>query len=113
MVARRVIDIEERPELAGLMHEIDGSDTPVILRKNGKEVAEIRAIPESEPWSSLPDQISPKTMEIIRRRRERLPTPEEIEIAKSAAGGWADMDTEKLKRDIYEDRMRDMGRDCW
>jgi len=30
--------------------------------------------------------------------------PRDRELMRSAAGGWADMDTERLKRDIYEAR---------
>lgn len=39
-----------------------------------------------------------------RKRRSRKPTPEDIGAFRSAAGGWADIDTDKLIEDIYESR---------
>jgi hypothetical protein len=113
MVAKHIIDLEDNPNFPEILHDIAGSQRMLVVRENGKEIAEIRPIAETEGRLSLPDRISPKTLEIIRRRRERLPTPQEIEVAKSAAGGWADVDTDTLIRDIYEDRERDTGRNWW
>jgi predicted DNA-binding antitoxin AbrB/MazE fold protein len=33
------------------------------------------------------------------------PSPEDIEASRSAAGAWADIDAERLIRDIYESRL--------
>jgi predicted DNA-binding antitoxin AbrB/MazE fold protein len=34
------------------------------------------------------------------------PTPEDIDAFRSAAGAWADIDADKLIKDIYENRLR-------
>ena len=46
------------------------------------------------------------SLEDLDRVLQRDPTPEDIEVSLEAIGAWRDVDTERLKQDIYEGRDR-------
>jgi hypothetical protein len=89
MVAeRRVVDIDESPDLIRLVDDLDASLTATVLRRNGEEIA----------------LVTPLTPSV--RRRRRSTDPEKLrEVLRATAGGWRDLvDTDKLIEDIYADR---------
>jgi hypothetical protein len=92
-VRRKVIDIEDGPELLRLIEEMRESREERVLRHNGEEVAVIRPV------------VRP-----TRRRRIRAITQEDIDELRSAAGSWKDVDTDRLLEDIYADRDMSIGR---
>jgi hypothetical protein len=82
------VDIDTMPDLVRLADEVRATDTPRLLRREGKDVALLVPAPK-------------------RRRRNRSewkPSKEDLEAFYSSAGGWADMDTDKLVENIYADR---------
>jgi hypothetical protein len=81
------IDISHYPELRRLVDEVRGSNSPRVLRRGNEDVAIL--IPMTR-WRST--------------RKRRQP---DYEAFRSAAGGWKDVDTDKLIADIYADRMLD------
>jgi hypothetical protein len=82
------IDISNTPDLLRLVEEVAESGTPRILRRADEDVAVL--LPVKKPAS--------------RRRTGRKKTKEDYEAFRSSAGGWADVDTDKLIEDIYESR---------
>ncbi|MGH2558907.1 MAG: hypothetical protein ACRDJH_07570 [Thermomicrobiales bacterium] len=83
----RVMNIEDAPELEQIVREIRGTWTELVIRQNGVDVA-------------LVVPIEPRVSQTV----SRVITEADIEATMSAAGGWADVDTDRLLRDIYADR---------
>lgn len=83
------IDISDVPEILRLAEEVRRAGEPRILRKDGEDLAVV--VPLPEPAS---------------KRRGRTKTEADYEALRRAAGGWSDVDTDKLIADIYEDRRR-------
>ncbi len=89
MVKRaRAMDISDAPELLRLVEEVRRAGEPRVLQRDGQDVAVVAPLPE------------PK------RNRERAPSEADYEAFRSAAGSWADVDTDALIENIYETRRR-------
>jgi hypothetical protein len=81
------IDITTMPDLARIVEEVEATKTPRELRRENKTVAVI-----------MPARRAP-----AKKKREK--TKADYEAFLSAAGGWKGLvDTEQLKKDIYESR---------
>ena len=78
-------DITHIPELVRLVEEVRASNEPRVLTRDREELAVL-----------TPARV---------RRARRPKTKADYEAFLSSLGGWKDLvDTEKLKRDIYESR---------
>jgi hypothetical protein len=82
------IDIGDAPELLQLAKEVHRSNESRVLRHAGEDLAMMVPLPRKQP------------------SRRKKPTPEDYEAFRSAAGSWADVDTDKLIDDIYATRRR-------
>lgn len=81
------IDITHMPELARIAEEVAATKIPRELKRENKTVAVIVPVKKSAS----------------KKKREK--TKADYEAFKSAAGGWKGLvDTEQLKKDIYESR---------
>lgn len=89
MTERLSVDVSAIPELLQLAEEVCASNQPRVLRRNDEDIAII-----------MPARTS------VRRRRGAKTTAD-YEAFLSAAGGWKDVDTDKLIADIYESRKHD------
>jgi hypothetical protein len=83
------IDISDMPDLLRVVEEVRASNKPRELTRDGETLA----------------VLSP-TGGRRSKRRTREPTAEELASFRSAAGSWADVDTDKLVEEIYETRRR-------
>ena len=84
---RKVIDIDHNPDLIHLVDELQATDGPTVLRRNGAEVAIVRSLKPP------------------RSRRQRTRTERDVKAFLAAAGGWKGLvDTDQLIKDIYADR---------
>ncbi|HEY7032348.1 MAG TPA: hypothetical protein VH482_13500 [Thermomicrobiales bacterium] len=85
---RRVIDVDESPDLIRLVDEIHSTQTPTVLRRKGQDVA----------------VVAPMTSSTLGRRRRT--DPDRLrEALRATAGGWRGLvDTDQLIKDIYDDR---------
>lgn len=84
------IDIDEFPEFVRLAEEVEASGLTFILQKDGQEIAALVPTKDVNPYGP-----------------GRVFTEEDLQAARSAAGGWEGIvDAEKLKEDIYESRGR-------
>jgi antitoxin (DNA-binding transcriptional repressor) of toxin-antitoxin stability system len=83
------IDISDVPEILRLAEEVRRAGEPRVLAKGGEELAMVVPL--------LPPR---------KRRRGRVKTEADYKAFRSAAGGWADVDTDTLIKNIYEDRRR-------
>src|SRR5213080_923512 len=83
------IDISNMPELVRIAEEVEATKTPRELKRDNKPIALITPITQSKP-----------------QRKKRGKTKADYEAFKSAAGGWKDIDTDKLIADIYAARRR-------
>ena len=82
------IDISNIPELVRIAEEVEATKTPRELIRENKPVALITPMTGAK-----------------KIKKQKAKTKADYEAFKSAAGGWKDfVDTEKLKRDIYESR---------
>ena len=86
------IDITTIPELVRIAEEVAATKTPRELKRENKTVAVIMPAPKAT----------------AKKKREK--TKADFEAFLSAAGGWKDVDTERLLKDIYEDRRRTNSR---
>ena len=89
MVAeRRVIDIDESPDLIRLVDDLDASHAGTVLRRNGKEIAIVEPIEQPS------------------RRRHRRTDPDKLrDVLRATAGGWRGLvDADKLIEEIYAAR---------
>jgi hypothetical protein len=84
------IDISNIPELLQLAEEVHRSHEPRVLRRNTEDLAMVVPLPRTKKAD----------------RHARAKTEEDIEAFHSAAGSWADVDTDKLIADIYATRRR-------
>lgn len=80
----KVIDITEVSDL----EEVRRSEEPRLLRRGDEDLAVVTPLPRP----------------IKVRRRAWRPSEEDLAAFRGAAGGWKDVDTDKLVRDIYESR---------
>ena len=83
------IDVSRIPELLRIAEEVGASGEPRILRRDQEALAVVMPIAG-----------------MTKRRRSRTRTKEDLEAFNSAAGGWKEIDTDKLVEEIYEDRRR-------
>jgi len=82
------IDIsEDTPSLVDLIADVERTHRPRIIRRSNEIVAVISPVRRA-----------------LRRSLSKKKTQADIEAMQSAVGGWKDVDTDKLKTDIYEDR---------
>ena len=80
------IDISRMPDLVRLTKKVEATQTPLELTREDKLVAVLMPPPQATA-----------------KKEEK--TKADYEAFLSAAGGWKDLvDTEKLKKDIYESR---------
>ena len=82
------IDITNIPELVRIAEEVEATKRPRELKRENKTVAVI-----------MPARRAP-----AKKKREK--TQADYEAFKSAAGGWKDIDTDKLIANIYASRRR-------
>jgi len=82
------IDITTMPDLARIVEEVEATKKPRELRRENRVVAVIA------PAKSTP------------ANKKRGKTKADYEAFKSAAGGWKDIDTDKLIENIYASRRR-------
>ena len=82
------IDITNMPELVRITEEVEATKTPRELVRENKTVAVIMPAKKGPP----------------RKKREK--TKADYEAFLSAAGGWKEIDTDKLIADIYASRRR-------
>src|SRR5205807_3107264 len=83
------IDITNIPELARIAEEVEATKTPRELKRENKTVAVIMPVVKKG-----------------RTKKGRVKTKADYEAFKSAAGGWKDIDTDKLITNIYASRRR-------
>ncbi len=81
------IDISDVPEILRLAEEVRLAGEPRVLRRDGEDLAVVVPLPK------------PK-----KHRRGHVLSAADYEAFRSAAGGWKDLDTDKLIEDIYESR---------
>jgi hypothetical protein len=83
------IEVSDIPELSRLAEDVQRRNKPLILQRDGKELAVIVPLP-----------IAPTQVETERTEADR-------EAFLAAAGSWRGLvDTDKLIEDIYESRRR-------
>ena len=78
------IDVSRLPDVLRIAEEVRDSREPRLLKRDGEDLAVI--VPAGK----------------VRTRRGK--TRADYEAFRSAAGGWKDVDTDKLIADIYADR---------
>jgi hypothetical protein len=82
------IDISSLPDLVKIAEEVKATKTPRVLKKADETVAILMPVGTA-----------------TKPKKKRAKTQADYEAFKSAAGGWKGLvDTEQLKRDIYESR---------
>src|SRR5438270_10192783 len=87
------IDITTMPDLARIVEEVEATKTPRELRRENKPVALITPVTGAK-----------------KAKQQKAKTKKDYEAFKSSAGGWKDVDTDKLLTDIYADRRRTNAR---
>ncbi len=80
------IDISDVPDILRLAEEVRRAGEPRVLRRDGEDLAMV--VPMPRP----------------RRTRLKKPTAADYAAFRSAAGSWADIDTDTLIEDIYRAR---------
>ena len=90
MIYPTPIDITNMPELVKIAEEVDATKTPRELRRENKPVALITPVTGAK-----------------KAKKRKGKTKADYEAFKSAAGGWKDIDTDKLIADIYAARRQD------
>lgn len=76
------------PELVRIAEEVEATKAPRELKRDNKPIALIMPIRQTNP-----------------RQKKRRKTEANYEAFKAAAGGWKGLiNTEQLKKDIYESR---------
>jgi hypothetical protein len=81
------IDISDVPDVLKLAEEVSRAGEPRVLRRNGEDLAVVLPLPSPE-----------------KRRGGRALSEADYEAFRSAAGGWQDIDTDRLIENIYESR---------
>ena len=82
----RHLDVSKHPDLLRLAEEVARSGDTVVLEKGSKQLATLAPV-------GLPARWQPK-----------IPTREEIEISKSSAGSWSDVNIDEFMKYVYEGR---------
>ena len=82
------IDIGNIPELLSIAEEVRRTNEPRLLKRDSEDVAILTPIKKTTD----------------KRRKMRPKTKADYEAFRSAAGSWADVDTDKFIEDIYESR---------
>ena len=85
--ALKPIDVSNVPELLRIAEEVRSTNEPRLLRRDHEDLAIV--VPAAR---------------YVRSRARRLKPKANYEAFRSAAGGWKDVDTDKLLADIYADR---------
>ncbi|MBA4181508.1 MAG: hypothetical protein C0506_13035 [Anaerolinea sp.] len=85
---RDELDISAMPELRRVAEEVARTGRARVLTEGGRVVAKV-----------VPLRKSPS-----RKLKPRPATPEQLAAFRSAAGGWKDVDTDRLVADIYSSR---------
>jgi len=85
---QKALDVSASPDLLKLAEEVSRSGMPRKLRRNGETLA----------------IIAPFSDKRLRRLKKRDLTAQDIADFESAAGSWADVDTDQLLADIYAHR---------
>jgi hypothetical protein len=83
------IDITNIPELVRIAEEVEATKTPRELVQENKHVALITPVTGAK-----------------KAKKRKGKTKADYEAFKSAAGSWKDVDTDRLIKDIYEQRRR-------
>ena len=85
---RDELDISAIPELRRVAEEVARTGRVWVLTENGKVVAEIVPLGWLKPRKLTP----------------RPPTEAQLDAFRRSAGGWKDVDTDRLLTDIYASR---------
>ncbi len=80
------IDISDVPDILRLAEEVRRVGEPRVLRRDGEDLAMVVPLPRAK------------------KSRFKKPTEADLKAFRSAAGGWSDIDTDKLIENIYESR---------
>ncbi len=80
------IDISDVPDILRLAEEVRRAGEPRVLRRDGEDLAMV--VPMPRPTKT----------------RLKKPTAADYAAFRSAAGSWADIDTDTLIEDIYRAR---------
>ena len=83
----KAIDISNTPDLLKLAEEVQASEIPYLLRRDGEDVAVLMPARRAH-----------------RRRVARSKSEADMAAFWSSFGGWKDVDTDRLSNDIYESR---------
>jgi hypothetical protein len=78
------IDVADSPDLARVAEEVRATNVPRVLSRNSEPIAVV--------------------VPVRGRRTRKGPSAADIAATMSAAGSWADVDTEALKRQLREAR---------
>jgi hypothetical protein len=89
MSIRKVIEIDDEPQLLRILTAIRDGREPVRLRRAGEDLAIVTPV-----YANL-DSSGPR----------RIQTSDELAAFLSTAGGWADADTDALVEDMYRQRL--------
>ncbi|MGH2561456.1 MAG: hypothetical protein ACRDJH_20520 [Thermomicrobiales bacterium] len=81
------IDVEDMPELNRIAQEVSESGESLLLREKGRNLAVIHPAEWSHSIGS-----------------RRIRTAGDVEAFLRTAGGWKDVDTDRLMNDILESR---------
>lgn len=81
----KAIEIDDAPDLLRIAEEVKAADEPRLLRRGGEDIAIMMPIKPA-----------------VRRRPKK--TRAGYDGFRAAAGGWSDVDTDRLIADIYADR---------
>ncbi len=85
------LDISDNPDLLRLAEEVRRSKVARVLQRHGEDVAIVMPPPNSSGRRTKGTAIKRKSQA-------------DMEAFLSSAGGWKDVDTDRLKADIYESR---------
>ena len=83
--AKRAVNISNIPDLLALAEEVRKTNEPRLLKRDDEDLAILMPL-------------KPAT------KRRPKGTKADYEAFRSAAGGWQDLDTDRLISQIYEDR---------
>src|SRR5436309_12326171 len=81
------VEISDSSDLLRLVEEVKARKESYLLQHDGEDIAVLIPAPK-----------------VLRRRGKRAKSEAHMAVFYASAGGWEDMDTDKLKQDIYESR---------
>lgn len=81
------IDVSGVPELLRIAEEVRNTREPRLLRRDSEDLAVVMPVKRA-----------------LGSRTRKVKTKADYEAFRSAAGGWKDVDTDRLIADIYADR---------